>query len=124
MGLWIEDALIGVQSEDAPAGGEGDGFDALDELLALEAVADEVCDGAHPEVVLLAEQFELGTAHHLAIFADDFAAEADGLETGESAEVDDGFGVTGADEDAALFGAERDHVTGAGEVFGAGPVVA
>ena len=96
------------------------GFDSADELLALEAVADQVGDGAHLQVVFLTEEFELGPAHHLSVFADDFAADADGFETGESAEIDDGFGVTGADEDTAGFGAEGDHVAGAGEILGLG----
>ena len=50
--LRIDGALVGVQRERAPVGRQRDALDALDELLALEAVADQVRDRAHLQVVL------------------------------------------------------------------------
>ncbi len=57
-----------------------------------------------------------GDAGHLAVVAHDFADDAGGIESGHAGEVDGGLGLAGADEDAALAGAQREDVAGAGEV--------
>ncbi len=46
--------------------------------------------------------------------------DAGGIETGHAGEVDGGLGLAGADEDAALAGAQREDVAGTGEVTGCG----
>src|SRR6266853_3111546 len=53
---------------------------------------------------------ELGHAGHGAVFVHDFADDAGIIEAGDAREIDAGFGLPGADEDAAVAGAQRKHV--------------
>lgn len=85
-----------------------------------EAVSDEISDGDDLEAVLEGEFAELRQAGHGAVGVHDFADDAAGTESGEAGEVDGGFGLTGADEDAAFAGAEGEHVPGTREVIGGG----
>jgi hypothetical protein len=57
--LRVDGALVRVERERAPRCRQRDALDALDELLALEAVADQVRDRAHLQVVLVAESSEI-----------------------------------------------------------------
>ena len=82
-------------------------------------VADEVGDGDEFEVVFAAKDGEIGEARHGAIVIHDFANDAAVGETGEAGEVDRSFSLTGANKHAALTGAEREDVAGAGEIVGA-----
>jgi hypothetical protein len=70
--------------------------------------------------VLAAEGNEIGDAGHGAVVAHDFADDACWGEACEAGEVDGGFGLAGADEDAAASGAEREDVAGPNEVSGGG----
>lgn len=122
VGLRVEDAFVGDELEVSPGGGESDGLDPSDELLPGEAVADEVGDGADAELVPLAEVFEVVAAHHFAVVAEDFADDGGGFHAGEACEVDGAFGLAGADEDAAVAGAEGVDVAGSEEVLRLGVV--
>src|SRR5271166_1885599 len=97
-------------------------YDGLDEAahvaLVGHAVADELGYGEHLEAVLTAEFGELGDARHSAVVVHDFADDAGRNERGETGEIDGGFGLSGADEDSALAGAEGEGVAGTGEVVG------
>ena len=63
---------------------------------------------------------EVGHAGHGAVVIHDFADDAGGDEAGHAGEIDGGFGLAGADEHAALAGAEREDVAGAGEIVRGG----
>ena len=72
--LRVDDALVGVQRGTCPTRvGSVTRLDALDELLALQAIADQVGDRAHLQLVLLAELLQVRPAGHLAIVAHDLA---------------------------------------------------
>lgn len=116
--LGADFTFVGDEAEVAVCGGEGSLGDAIDVALVLQAVADELGDGEHFEAVLVAEVDEIGDAGHGAVVAHDFADDACRDEAGEACEVDGGLGLSGADEDAALAGAEGEDVAGTGEVLG------
>ncbi len=119
VGLAVESRAVGDHAEFAVAGGN-DGFAlALDEALVGHAVADDLGGGDHLEVVLAAEVGEFGDARHGAVIAHDFADDAGGVESGHAGEIDGGFGLPGADQDAAFAGAQRKDVAGAHQVRGA-----
>ena len=59
--------------------------------------------------VKLAELDEVGNAGHGAVFVHDLADDAGGDEAGHAGEVDGGFGLAGADQDAAFAGAEGER---------------
>ena len=87
---------------EATSGEEGD---ARDERLAAGAVRDQVGDREQGEVVLGGEGLEVGESAHGAVVVDELAEHAGGVVAGEAGEVDGGFGVAGAFEHAAAFGA-------------------
>src|SRR5439155_23770761 len=66
------------------------------------------------------ELLELRQASHFAVGPHDFAEDAGRVETGELAEIDRSFGLTGADQHAALPGSQGEEVTGHHEVLAAG----
>src|SRR4029079_8302833 len=96
--LRVDGALIGVELEGAPGGGEHDALDALDELLALHAVTDQVRDRAHLQAVGRAEPLELRAAGHLAVVAHDLADDSGGRAGGEARTSDGAFGLAGGNE--------------------------
>ena len=65
----------------------------------------------------MAKFVELRHARHGAVFVHDFADDAAGVEAGDAGEVDARFGLAGADENAAVAGAQREHVARAGEIL-------
>ncbi len=114
----IADGFVDAEVEGAEGGLDGEAFEAADEGVLLEAVFDEVGDGAHEEVVFGAEFFESGETGHGAVVGHDFDDDACGSEASESAEIDGAFGLTGAFEDAAGAGAEGEDVAWPAEVGG------
>ena len=64
-----------------------------------------------------AEFEELRHARHGAVVVHDFADDAGGVQAGDAREVDAGFGLAGANEDAAVARAQRKDVAGAGEIL-------
>ena len=116
----IDVAGVGDHAEIAVARGENGFGDAADVALVLHAVADEVRDRQHFQIVLFAEFVELRHARHGAVFVHDFADDAGGVQAGDAREVDAGFGLAGADEHAAVAGAQREDVARAGEILRAG----
>jgi hypothetical protein len=123
MRLGIDWSFVSVQGEYAPLRGQRDALNTLDELLALEAIADEIRDGGHFQVMFLAEDFELGAAHHRAVVGKDFTTHARRFETSRDAQIDNCFSMPSTNENAAVLGANGNNVTGAGEVFGLGMIV-
>ena len=86
----------------------------------VAAVADEVGDRDEQQVVLGRERLQLGHARHRAVVVHDLAEHAGGVQPGHAGQVDRGLGVTGPLEHAALAVAQREDVTGPGEVVGPG----
>ena len=115
----VEDRLVGVARELAPLRRDRRLGDALDQLLALAAVTDEVGDGDEQELVLRAEALQIGQACHVGLLlVDHLAQHAGRVEAGHARQVDGRLGVTGALEHTALAVAKRVDVTGACEVAG------
>ena len=114
----VDFALVGDDAELAVRRGQRAFCNAEDVALVLQAVTDELGDGEHFEPVLGAEFLQVGNAGHGAVVVHDFADDAGGDEAGETGEIDGGFGLAGADEDATAAGAEREDVSGTGEVVG------
>ena len=84
--LAVEQALVDVAGEVAVVGWDARLGDALDELLALTAIADEVGDRDQQQVVLFAELLELREARHVAlVLADDLAKDAGRVQAGHPA---------------------------------------
>ena len=116
----VDIAGIRNHAEIAKASGQDSFCDAADVALVLHAVADEIGYREHFDPVLFAEFDELRHASHGAVFIHDFADDAAGIEASDTREVDAGFRLTGADEHAAIAGAQWEHVAGAGEILRAG----
>ena len=94
--------------------------DPLHELLPPASVPHEIGDRDHEEAVLLGEHLELGEAGHGAVVVHDLGEHARRSEPREAGEVDRGLGVAGPLQHAALAVAQREDVTGPGEVVGPG----
>ncbi len=126
MGEWIDGTLIGDEAEAAVGGvdfGRGSAIlwdEALDKSFTLEAILDDLLNRAHLEIVFLADGFELREAGHLAVFVDDLDEDSAGVQAGEAGQIDGAFGLTCADQDAAIASAEGIDVAGADEIVGGG----
>ena len=116
----VDRGAVEVKLEVAVVGGQADDFDFLDEALALAAVFDEVFDGAKFELVSDGEGVEFGQASHGSVVVHNFANDGNRETAGQAGEVNGGFGVSGALEDAAIFGPQGEDVTWLDEVFGDG----
>ena len=84
------------------------------------AELDELRDRDHVQAELPLELDELGQARHRAILVEDLADDTARVQAGEGGEVDRGFGVAGALEDATRAGEQREDVAGLHECFGLG----
>jgi len=103
--LCVDLALEGEHGEGSFGGVDLDaaeGFDAVDEACGGESVFDELVDGAEFELVFVGELFKVGEPGHFAVVAHDFDDDGGGVEVGEAAEVDAAFGLSCADEYAAV----------------------
>ena len=110
---------IGVGARRTVGRVDVEGLDPLHQPLLALAVGDELGDRDHGKAVLFRELHDLAPAHHRAVVIDQFAEDADGIELGETAQVDGGLGMAGAHQDAAVPGDQREDVAGAHEVLGA-----
>ena len=106
--MQLEGAAVGRL--DAAAGDPGD------DAVVLQAVADQVLDGADLEAVPLGEGDEVRHARHGAVVVHDLADDAGRVETGQPRQVDARLRVAGADQHAALARDQREHVAGRDDV--------
>ena len=116
----VVDAGVADGAELAVPGGDPGLGDALDVLFVLAPPLDQVGDGDQRQAVLVGEdpQF-VGLGHRaLVLLADDLADRAGRLQAGQPGQVDGGLGVAGAAQHPTVLGAQRNHVTGPGEVVG------
>src|SRR6266850_2037759 len=111
--------IAGVRdhAEIAKARGQ-DGFrDAANVAFMLHAVADQVRNREHFQIVFLAKFNELRHAGHGAVFIHDFADDAGGAHAGNAGEVHARFGLASADEDAAFARTQRKYVAGTRKIL-------
>ena len=101
-----------------PAGGVEREFpDTLDQLFAPLPPSDQIGDRNLLEAELSGEGGNLGPAHHGAIVVDELGQHADRRELRQPAEIHSRLGVSGAHEDAAFAGDQREDVAGADEIL-------
>jgi len=86
----------------------------------LHAVANQIRNREQLQIVFFAEFDELRHARHGAVLAHNFADDTGGSESRDTREVDAGFGLTGANEDAAVASTKRKDMTGAREILRTG----
>ena len=116
----IHFALVGDHAEGTVTGVDHAFAGAGDVTLILQAIADQFGDGEHLKAVLVAELDQVGDAGHGTVVLHDLADHAGGIEAGEAGEIDGGLGLPGADQDAALAGAEGEDMAGTGQIAGRG----
>ena len=114
----VDGVLVGDQPELAELGLHVGLGDALDGVLVVEPVADEIGDGADLQAVLLGEGFEVRPARHGAVVAQDLADHRRRRAAGETGEVAAGLGMAGAVEHAAVLRHQRKDVAGLHDVLG------
>ena len=90
----------------------------LDQLFALAAIRDQALDRANAQPVFVVKFHQLRQSRHRPVVVQDLAEHARGLQSRHSCQVDRGFGVTGAPQHAAVFGAQGKNVTGLVQIFG------
>ena len=114
------DAAVADRTEFAVAGRDAGLGDPLDVLLVLAAVFDQVGDRDQRQTMLVGKDPELvGLRHRAFVFlADDLADRPGRRQTGHPGQVDRGFGVAGTAQHATVLGAQRNYVTGPGEILG------
>lgn len=116
----VDGGAVEVKLEVAAVGGQADGFNFLNEALALAAVFDEVFDGAKFELVADGEGAKFRQTGHGTVVVHDFADDGNGAAASQASEVDGGFGMSGALENAAVLGPQGEDVAWLNEVFGNG----
>ncbi len=89
---------------------------AVNILFIAQAVADEIGHRDHLEIVFRAKFAQLRHARHGAVFVHNFADHAGGVESRQAGKVDRCLGLPGANEHAAIAGAQRKNVARAGEI--------
>ena len=114
----VDIAAVGDHAEIAVAGGQNGFGDAAHVAFVLHAVADEIGYREHLHVVFAAKIDELRHTRHGAVFIHDFADDAGRIESGNASQVDGGFGLPSANENATVSSAQRKHVAGPGEILG------
>ena len=115
--IMVHVAGVGDHAEIAEARGQNCFGNAPDVAFVLHAVADQVRDREHLQVVFLAKFDELRHAGHGAVITHDFADDAGGSEAGDAREVHGRFRLAGANEHAAIARAQRKNVAGAREIL-------
>src|ERR1700734_4015335 len=111
--------LVAAQLEPAELGLDRLVVDALDRALVLQAIADEIGDGADLERMCRREPLEIGTARHGAVVVQYLDDRGGGRESREAREIAPRFGVAGASEHAAGLRHERKDMSGLAQILGA-----
>ena len=90
--------------------------DLRHEAFGPHAIADQIGDRDHQQLVLLRELRERRHARHGAVVVHDFADHAGRRQPGDARQVDGRLGLSGAHQHAAVARAQREHVAGPREV--------
>ena len=88
----------------------------LHAVLVLQAVGDQVSNRHNAQIVFFRECVQFRHPRHGAIIVHDLANNSRRLESGQTRQVDRTFGLTGADQDSALFCPQRENMAGAGQI--------
>ena len=118
--LPVDEALVGHHLEFAVIRWQGRRGHAPDEAVVTHAVADEVGDGDHQQVVAPREPLQLRHAGHGAVIVHDLADDPGRIQAGEPRQIDRRFRLTGPHEDPAVARPEREDVARPREVAGPG----
>jgi hypothetical protein len=86
-------------------------------MILLQAVGDEVPDGADLEAVQLREGDEIVHPRHRPILLHDLADHARGIEAGQAGDVDRRLGMAGADQHPAILRYQWEDVAGGDDVL-------
>ncbi len=121
--LGIDAALVSVQPKCSPRRRQRDAFDTLDELLALQAIADQIRDGTHLQAMLDAEFFKIGPAGHFAVGLHDFADDGGRFQPRQARQIDAAFGLPGTNQHASVAGAQRMDMAGPQQIARMGVVI-
>ncbi len=113
----VDQRAIADRGEVAEGGRQRGRHHPLDQLLGAAAIGDQVGDRDHLQLVALAVGNEVGNPRHRAVVVHHLADHPGRNQAGEPGQVDDGLGLTGALQDAAVFGLERKHVAGTDDVM-------
>src|SRR6266404_9692705 len=113
----IDIAGVGDHAEITEARGQDGLGNAADIAFVLHAVANQIRDRRHLQVVFPAKLDKLWHAGHSAVVTHDFANDTRGREAGDAGEIHGCFGLPGADEDAAIASAQRKNMAGAREIL-------
>ncbi len=113
----IDVAGIGDHAEIAETCGQNRFGYAANVALVVHAVADQVRNREHLQIVFAAEFQQLRHARHGAVFIHDFADHASGSESGDARKIDGSFGLPCADEHATVARAKGEHVAGARQIL-------
>ncbi len=103
--------LIDIEIEGAGSRLDGRLRNALHNAVVLEAIGDQIFDGADLEPVNFCKAREVGHARHRAVFVHDLADDGRWVEPSELCEIDRRFGVTSTNEHAAFAGDQRKDMT-------------
>ena len=113
----IHIARIGDDAEIAVARGKNGFCYAAHVTLVLHAVADQVRDREHFQVVLVAKFVELRDARHGPVFVHDFADDGGRIEPGDARKINACFGLTGSDKHPAVARPQRKDVAGPRQIL-------
>ena len=112
----IDQRAVKMQVEIPVIGRHQNRFLALDQLLALPAVGDEVLDRAELQPVLALEFHQIRKPRHRAVFLENFANDAGRIEPRQPGQVHGGFGVSRSLKNPAGLCLQREHVPGLDEI--------
>ena len=113
----VERVAEAVCDERAVCGRHFGRRDGLDQMVVRFAVFLQVLDCDERQAPFFGFFSELACAHHGAVVAHDFAAQAALLKASEAAQIDGRFGVPIALEHAARFGEQGEHVPRTAEIL-------
>jgi hypothetical protein len=114
--LAVDQRAVADRRELAEPGRQAGLDHALDELVVLAPVRDQVGDRDHLQPVAPAVALEVGDARHLAVVAHHLADHARGIQAREPGEVDRRLGLARALQHAAGLGLQGEHVAGLDQI--------
>src|SRR5262245_23028787 len=112
----VDRRVVGDRRELTVVGRQFRGRNPAHQLFLVNPVLDEVPDRNHLEPVRGRELGQLRHARHAAVVVEDLTDDAGRIAARQASQIDRGFGVTGAPQDAPSHRPERQDVPGAREV--------
>ena len=106
----IDRIFVGNQLEVAKIGRKRCFDDALQRFFILDAIADQILDGADLEVMLAGESLQIAAPRHAAIFIQNLDDHRRRFESGQTRQIAAGFGVACARQYAARARHQREDM--------------